>query len=285
MSERVVATPAAETSARKMSAILTGDITTRLHEIRHLGQVLSRPGVWDGPDADVFRGEHWPHASRGIDQAVQQMERLADRSRSVLDHILRAGGEGTLTGGAPPHNRHHTHPEHGHHPDRGHTGGTPGGNGGDQTHGGGQTTGHHHPTHEHEPAHQHQHDPVGHHFPDRPAPTAEVRGWIGEAMKLAHVPRGWEAGLATIIAHESSNNPDAINRWDSNAREGHPSQGLMQLIPSTFATYHEPGTSHSITDPVANIAAGINYIRARYGDISHVPGLVSLARGGPYVGY
>jgi SLT domain-containing protein len=69
---------------------------------------------------------------------------------------------------------------------------------------------------------------------------------------------------------ESGGNPNAINLTDSNAQAGHPSQGLMQTIPSTFAAYHQAGTSNSITDPVANIAAGINYIKARYGGIGNV---------------
>ena len=57
---------------------------------------------------------------------------------------------------------------------------------------------------------------------------------------------------------------------NSNAVAGHPSQGLMQTIPGTFAAYHQAGTSMNITDPVANIAAGINYIKARYGGINNV---------------
>ncbi|MGW8262727.1 phage tail tape measure protein, partial [Bacillus sp. LR--39] len=34
-----------------------------------------------------------------------------------------------------------------------------------------------------------------------------------------------------------------------------------------------------------SILAAINYIKGRYGDISNHPGLKSMARGGPYVGY
>jgi SLT domain-containing protein len=76
--------------------------------------------------------------------------------------------------------------------------------------------------------------------------------------------------LSVLIGRESGGNPNAINNWDSNAAAGHPSQGLMQTIPSTFMAYHQPGTSFNILDPIANIAAGINYIRAVYGDISNV---------------
>ena len=52
-------------------------------------------------------------------------------------------------------------------------------------------------------------------------------------------------------------NATIVNTTDINAQEGHPSQGLMQVIPSTFAAYHVAGTSNSITDPLANIAAAL----------------------------
>lgn len=99
--------------------------------------------------------------------------------------------------------------------------------------------------------------------------------WINEAIRLTGVPSSWAGGkglvgLYTLIMRESGGNPNSINLWDSNAKAGHPSQGLMQTIPDTFKSYHEPGTSWKITDPIANIAAGINYILARYGDISKV---------------
>jgi SLT domain-containing protein len=59
----------------------------------------------------------------------------------------------------------------------------------------------------------------------------------------------------------------------------------MQTIMSTFETYHQAGTSNNIYDPVANIAASINYIKSRYGTVAKVPGIRSLASGGSYVGY
>jgi hypothetical protein len=64
---------------------------------------------------------------------------------------------------------------------------------------------------------------------------------------------------------ESGGNPNAINLTDSNAAAGDPSRGLMQTIGSTFRAYHWPGTSSNIYDPLANIAAALNYARHRYG--------------------
>lgn len=100
--------------------------------------------------------------------------------------------------------------------------------------------------------------------------SGAVKDWIQQALGLTGTPQSWAGPLSVLIGRESGGNPHAINRTDSNAAAGHPSQGLMQTIPSTFNAYHQPGTSWNITDPVANIAAGINYIKARYGSIFNV---------------
>jgi SLT domain-containing protein len=67
------------------------------------------------------------------------------------------------------------------------------------------------------------------------------------------------------IQIESGGNPNAINLTDSNAKAGHPSQGLMQTIPGTFNAYAGPFRSRGITDPLASIYAGVNYAMHRYG--------------------
>ncbi|WP_326566052.1 transglycosylase SLT domain-containing protein [Mycobacterium sp. 3-98] len=94
--------------------------------------------------------------------------------------------------------------------------------------------------------------------------------WIAQAQAITGVDASWTPGLKTLIGRESSGNPSVINLWDSNAKAGHASQGLMQLIPGNFSTYHVAGTANDINDPVANIAAGIRYIQATYGGISGV---------------
>lgn len=111
-----------------------------------------------------------------------------------------------------------------------------------------------------------------------------LQSWIMQAMALTGAPGSWASPLAVIAMHESGGNPNAINLTDSNALAGHPSQGIMQTIPSTFAAYALPGHTN-ILNPVDNISAAIGYIRARYGDVFNVPGIVSMAHGGGYVGY
>lgn len=99
---------------------------------------------------------------------------------------------------------------------------------------------------------------------------ATLDKWIAEASKFTNIPSTWVPGIKTIIERESGGNPNAINRSDINAQRGDPSRGLMQTIMSTFNAYHGAGTSSNIFDPVANIVAAVNYIRARYGTIFRV---------------
>lgn len=124
-------------------------------------------------------------------------------------------------------------------------------------------------------------------------PSGAVAGtqgqWIDEALRVL-AQNGYDtdqinpAAVATIIAHESSGNPHAINLWDSNAAAGHPSKGLMQTIDSTFDAYALPG-HRDIWNPVDNIIAGVRYSIDRYGSVNNVPGVAQLNGGGSYVGY
>ena len=110
-------------------------------------------------------------------------------------------------------------------------------------------------------------------------------GWIAEALKVMNLPQDLAPGVKQIIMSESGGNPRAINTWDSNARRGTPSQGLMQTIPSTFRAYVHPQVAgRSISDPVANITAGVRYMIDRYGmDTVRAGGRSSAA--GNYLGY
>lgn len=112
-----------------------------------------------------------------------------------------------------------------------------------------------------------------------------VKSWISQAEKITGVSSSWTVGLEEIIQHESSGNPSIINTWDSNAAAGHPSQGLMQLIPSNFKAYAKAPWNKNILDPVSNIVAGIGYIKGKYGSINNVPGVKALSAGQGYVGY
>ncbi|MGW7003108.1 transglycosylase SLT domain-containing protein [Streptomyces sp. NPDC054933] len=103
-------------------------------------------------------------------------------------------------------------------------------------------------------------------------PGGNVDGWIKQSLAVMHakgIPGSYE-GIHRNLMRESAGNPNAINNWDSNAKIGTPSKGLMQVIDPTFKTYHVAGTSSNIYDPVANITASANYAAHRYGSIDNV---------------
>ncbi|WP_245720864.1 transglycosylase SLT domain-containing protein [Nocardia pseudovaccinii] len=100
--------------------------------------------------------------------------------------------------------------------------------------------------------------------------SPDLMGWIAQAIAITGVGPGWTPGLQTLIGRESGGNPNAINTTDINAQRGDPSRGLMQTIGSTFERFRDKSLPDNIYDPVANIVAGINYIRATYGDIANV---------------
>jgi soluble lytic murein transglycosylase-like protein len=112
-----------------------------------------------------------------------------------------------------------------------------------------------------------------------------VDGWIAEALQVLELPQSLAPSVKKIVMAESGGNPRAINNWDSNARRGTPSQGLMQTIPSTYKRYVHPELkTRSITDPVANLTAGIRYMIDQYGMDTLESGGRSNTSGN-YVGY
>lgn len=101
-------------------------------------------------------------------------------------------------------------------------------------------------------------------------PVASGKGgvddWINQALGILKLDSSYAPGVRNMIMKESSGNPRAINNWDSNARRGTPSKGLMQTIDPTFRQYALPGYDKDVYDPISNIIAGIRYARSRYGD-------------------
>jgi tape measure domain-containing protein len=95
-----------------------------------------------------------------------------------------------------------------------------------------------------------------------------VERWRGvalQALALAGSPLSWIGSLLRRMNQESGGNPRAINLWDSNAKRGTPSIGLMQTIGPTFNAYAGRLRGRGIYDPLANIYAAIRYANDRYG--------------------
>ena len=120
--------------------------------------------------------------------------------------------------------------------------------------------------------------------PQGSMPKGDLASWIAQAEKLTGIDSSYTSGINNLIQHESGGNPRSINNWDSNAKAGHPSQGLMQTIPDTFRANALPGYNKDILDPVSNIIAGIRYARGRYGDNMLKSGGRRDSRGN-YIGY
>jgi soluble lytic murein transglycosylase-like protein len=106
----------------------------------------------------------------------------------------------------------------------------------------------------------------------------DLDDWIAVALDKMNMSESLAPGIRAVIMRESRGNPRAVNRWDSNALAGRPSQGLMQTVPSTFRAYVLPELANlPITNPVANITAGVRYMVANYG-------LTTLLKGGRFDG-
>jgi alpha/beta hydrolase family protein len=94
MSQRVLASDRALHVAAEFRALLAGDLRDRLRTLDLQGRTLSRPEVWEGPDAARFRAALWPAASGTITRALAQLDRLADQAEHVTRDIVAAGGDG-----------------------------------------------------------------------------------------------------------------------------------------------------------------------------------------------
>lgn len=97
---------------------------------------------------------------------------------------------------------------------------------------------------------------------------AGVERWRGVALRalaMTGSPLSWIGSLLRRMNQESGGNPRAINLWDSNARRGTPSKGLMQTIDPTFYAYAGSLAPLGPYNPLANIVASIRYANARYG--------------------
>ena len=92
------------------------------------------------------------------------------------------------------------------------------------------------------------------------------KSYVAKALKANGIdPTSYRIGkILATIQRESGGNPKAINLWDSNAKAGIPSKGLMQTIGPTFNAYKLKG-HNDIYNGFDNLLAAINYIKHRYG--------------------
>lgn len=127
------------------------------------------------------------------------------------------------------------------------------------------------------PAAKHVYDPAG--GADQWVPTITIM-----ARDTGRSPAVVEPTRAQIKI-ESNGNPKAQNNWDSNAKKGTPSIGLIQVIKPTYDAYADPRYPGGQADPESNIAAAWNYTDDKYGGPLNIwPKVNGYKDGGQYRG-
>lgn len=99
------------------------------------------------------------------------------------------------------------------------------------------------------------------------------RPTVLRALSMTGNPSSYADLTLRRMNQESGGNPKAVNLWDSNAKRGTPSVGLMQLIKPTWEAYAGPYRKlgpflHGVsTNGLANIYASMRYAMSRYGSL------------------
>ena len=98
----------------------------------------------------------------------------------------------------------------------------------------------------------------------------EVTRWanlVSDVMAEHNIPDRYLEGILAQIQQESFGDPKATNNWDSNAAAGDPSNGLLQVIGSTYQAHAKKDyENRKYQDvPYTNIYAALNYVKAAYG--------------------
>ncbi|EME8070589.1 tape measure protein [Enterococcus faecium] len=111
-----------------------------------------------------------------------------------------------------------------------------------------------------------------------------VERWRNVAIRALKMTGQYSAAnlnaLLNQMRTESNGNPNAVNNWDINAKNGTPSKGLLQVIDPTFRQYAMPGFNSNIFDPLSNILASIRYALSRYGSLTNAYRGHGYANGG-----
>lgn len=92
MSARVLSTEQAKSSIQQVQAIINGGLTEQISKLDAQGKVLSEPEVWDGPLAQQFREETWPHTRSALEKAKQELDDLRAQLEKISANIMQAGG-------------------------------------------------------------------------------------------------------------------------------------------------------------------------------------------------
>ncbi|BBG04190.1 MULTISPECIES: lytic transglycosylase domain-containing protein [Pseudonocardia] len=111
------------------------------------------------------------------------------------------------------------------------------------------------------------------------------RPLVLQALRMLGHPASLADRVLMQIGTESGGDPRAINRWDSNAKRGTPSMGLLQTIQPTYNAYADPRRNLGPYDPLSNILASMRYALARYGSLTAAYRGVGYDTGGVIPGH
>lgn len=117
------------------------------------------------------------------------------------------------------------------------------------------------------------------------ASVSRWKPYVIKALKANHFSASASqvAAWMRVIKRESGGNPRAVNNWDSNAKAGIPSKGLVQTIMPTFNANKFKGHGN-ILNGYDDLLAGIHYMASKYGRgasaFARVSGPEGYAKGG-----
>lgn len=93
------------------------------------------------------------------------------------------------------------------------------------------------------------------------------------ALTMNRLPLSLLDNWTRQVQSESGGNPNIVQQiTDVNSRAGNRAQGLLQVIPPTFAAYRSKLLPNNPFHPLANAYAAMNYAKNRYSDLEAVIG-------------
>jgi hypothetical protein len=87
---RTVTTPAAAQAAARMTQMLPSLRQTATNLVQH-GNTLADPRNWEGPKAQLFRGQIWPEVDRALTNLHSDLTELAHGIADINRRTVAAG--------------------------------------------------------------------------------------------------------------------------------------------------------------------------------------------------
>jgi uncharacterized protein YukE len=90
MTRIVLSTPEGEAAYRKMEQIINGELQTAIRQLNQQGELLSNPKVWDGNNAEKFRGT-WAQAHKSLQKFQADLLELKQTVQKINENIQLSG--------------------------------------------------------------------------------------------------------------------------------------------------------------------------------------------------